>query len=313
MAYNFSVHSTASGLCQKYFSISPRYHVENILTPTPAALVDIINITPLLTFMRDYFLKCGMIKFPPRALETTLAVLVIACMATLASGPAHALELKTLIAPCSACHDTERICRNLDRGTAFWTDTVIRMKRNGAKLDDDRTEALVLLLSGRTNTNPATQLGCLQPSEKTRIPVAARLLHPIFMGLTLLLALWVAYQGVNRVRFSLFKQKVAFNWKAHTKYGLAVLSLWVIGMAAGSLMTSLAHGTPGVTGFHRATAIAMLPLIVFGAVSGLYMDKKKRPRRILPILHGAANMILLAMALSQSVTGLALVWAFFQP
>ena len=253
-----------------------------------------------------------MIKIPPRTLRTALAVLVITCMAALASGPAHALEPKTLIVPCSACHDTERICRNLDRGTAFWTDTVIRMKRNGAKLDDDRTEALVLLLSGRTNTNPAMQLGCLQPSDKTRIPVAARLLHPIFMGLTLLLALWVAYQGINRFRFSVLKQKADFNWKAHTRYGLAVLGLWVIGMAAGSLMTYLAHGTMGITGFHRATAIAMLPFIVFGAVSGLYMDKKKRPRRILPILHGAANMILLAMAVSQSMTGLVLVWALFK-
>ncbi len=47
----------------------------------------------------------------------------------------------------------------------------------------------------------------------------------------------------------------------------------------------------------------MLPLIVFGLVSGWYMDRNKRRRRALPLGHGLADTILLGLSLSQIYTG----------
>jgi hypothetical protein len=47
----------------------------------------------------------------------------------------------------------------------------------------------------------------------------------------------------------------------------------------------------------------MLPLIVFGMTSGVYMDKKKARRTLLPLLHGSCNLILLIMAFLQIRTG----------
>ena len=55
----------------------------------------------------------------------------------------------------------------------------------------------------------------------------------------------------------------------------------------------------------------MLTLILFGGVSGLYMDRRKAKRTFLPILHGAANLLLLLLAASQFVTGLVILARLF--
>lgn len=239
-------------------------------------------------------------------------------LTTLLLSPAQAVDWAETVAHCSACHDTKRICSKLDRNVAYWTDTVINMKRIGAKLSEAQEESIVMLLAGKADVDPAPLFGCMTPAtsdiptaQSATVPLLARLMHPALMVFTLLLALRVAYQGINRARFTLLKHKAAFNWKWHVKYGLVVITLWCLGMAAGSFMTNLVHGAMGITGLHRTIAFTMLPLIIFGAGSGLYMDKKKQPRKLLPILHGAANLILLALAASQLVTGFKLVRALF--
>ncbi|HKI82646.1 MAG TPA: DUF4079 domain-containing protein, partial [Pseudodesulfovibrio sp.] len=60
-------------------------------------------------------------------------------------------------------------------------------------------------------------------------------------------------------------------------------------------------------GLHGGTAPVMLALILFGSTTGLYMDRKKAKRTLLPILHGAANLLLLLLALSQFVTGVVIL------
>ena len=131
------------------------------------------------------------------------------------------------------------------------------------------------------------------------------------MVLTLLLALWVSWQGVNRARFSLLKHKVAFNWKGHTRYGLVVMGLWLAGAVGGSIVTDMLHGIPDAFELHEGTASVMLALILFGTATGLYMDRKKAKRTLLPILHGAANLLLLLLAVSQLITGIVILTRLF--
>ncbi|WP_207259783.1 DUF4079 family protein [Desulfovibrio sp. Huiquan2017] len=239
--------------------------------------------------------------------------MLLALYFLLPSAPAVAADPAQEITPCLSCHTVERICRNIDQGGEFWTSTVRRMIDKGAHVGPDQVPGLVRLLSG---PNRAAALGCPPDNPETEaaaISIAPRMAHPLLMGLTLLLALWVARQGVNRARFTLFRHKVAFNWKGHTRLGLTVMVLWLLGMTAGTVMTILVHGTPGVYGIHRSVALFMLPLILFGAASGLYMDRRKAPRTTLPLLHGAINMVLVLLALGQLITGTAIVARILAP
>ena len=58
-----------------------------------------------------------------------------------------------------------------------------------------------------------------------------------------------------------------------------------------------------ITGTHGKVALVMVPFILFGLFSGLYMNRKRRHRRLLPLVHGLNNLILLFFALTQLVSG----------
>jgi len=47
----------------------------------------------------------------------------------------------------------------------------------------------------------------------------------------------------------------------------------------------------------------MLPLILFGLFSGLYMDHKKQKRKLLVLIHGLTNIIVLVLAFYQISSG----------
>jgi hypothetical protein len=156
-------------------------------------------------------------------------------------------------------------------------------------------------------------LGAPAPNEQAApLPAVLILAHPVLMTLTLLLALWVGWQGMNRARATLFGQKTTFNWKIHTRWGLAVMGLWLAGAVGGSMVSGMLHGILDPNGLHGATAPFMLALILFGGLTGLYMDRKKAKRYFLPILHGAANLLLLLLGVSQLITGLIILSRLFQ-
>lgn len=51
----------------------------------------------------------------------------------------------------------------------------------------------------------------------------------------------------------------------------------------------------------------MLPLCVIGYMTGYRLDKEKRRRKWLPLVHGVNNLVLVALALWQLWTGVSLV------
>lgn len=224
-----------------------------------------------------------------------------------------------ILKPCSACHTTARICANLDRGRDYWAATVQHMMEKGARITPDEIPGFVntLTLAGATG-EARMLLGCTAEDATEPAPVVqpamgigVRLLHPALMALNFLLALWVGREGLKRTQFSHFKRKVTFDWKGHVRFGLLVMVLWLLGMAAGSAVTYMVHGSLGVTGTHRSAAMTMFPLILFGIGTGLYMDRIKKPRTLLPLLHGIGNLLLLALALGQLITGLGMVGRMF--
>lgn len=129
------------------------------------------------------------------------------------------------------------------------------------------------------------------------------IIHPILQFSAILPALYVFYLGFQRFRMLHLKQKAKFNWKRHVFLGKIVLITWLLGMLGGLSMAYYTWHGFLVTGTHGRVAFIMLPLILFGLFSGLYMNKKKKKRKILPFIHGTANLILLILALYQISTG----------
>lgn len=127
--------------------------------------------------------------------------------------------------------------------------------------------------------------------------------HPVLMTVANLIGFYAAYLGMERFLSQHLELRTQFLWRRHVRFGLAALALWLMGIAGGLIVARLTWQVNFVTGDHYKIAFYMVPLILFGAFSGLYMDRKKARRTILPLLHGIGNLVLLGLALYQFSTG----------
>ena len=128
-------------------------------------------------------------------------------------------------------------------------------------------------------------------------------LHPIVQCLAILLALYVFFLGLTRFRLLHLHHKTVFHWRQHVALGEIALCVLLAGMAGGIIMVYITWHGLFITGIHGKIALVMAPLIIFGFISGLYMNHAKKKRRILPFVHGLNNLVVLIMAISQIISG----------
>ena len=127
--------------------------------------------------------------------------------------------------------------------------------------------------------------------------------HPVIQGSATLLALYVFFLGVQRFRFIHLYHRVAFQRKRHVFLGEIALGLWLVGIVGGMVMVYFYWYGFLITGTHGEVALVMVPFIFFGLASGLYMNHDKKQRKVLPLIHGLSNLVLLILALTQVVSG----------
>jgi len=127
--------------------------------------------------------------------------------------------------------------------------------------------------------------------------------HPILQFLTTFLGVYVAYLGMERLMRQHMGMNTQFLWKRHVQLGQIVIALWFFGMLGGLTVARLKWQVNFVTGAHYQTAFSMIPLMIFGFASGMYMDKRKAKRRLLPLAHAICNLLLLSLAFYQIRTG----------
>jgi hypothetical protein len=133
-------------------------------------------------------------------------------------------------------------------------------------------------------------------------------LHPLMQGVAALLGVWAMWQGGVRIAFQLGR-KVIFPWRTHVKVGSIALVLWTMG-ALGFYVTHDIFGATHMTGLHAYAAWPVVACSVFALASGCWMDRRKRKRRWLPLLHGVVNVLLVLLVLIECWTGLVLMPAF---
>ncbi|QGY39140.1 DUF4079 family protein [Pseudodesulfovibrio cashew] len=128
-------------------------------------------------------------------------------------------------------------------------------------------------------------------------------IHPAMQVLATLIGIYAAYLGMKRFLSQHLSMRRQFLWNRHVALGAAAIVLWLAGLIGGFAVARIKWQVNFVTGDHYETALAMLPLLFFGGLSGLYMHRNKARRRVLPLLHGLCNVVLVGQALYQFKTG----------
>jgi uncharacterized membrane protein YozB (DUF420 family) len=127
--------------------------------------------------------------------------------------------------------------------------------------------------------------------------------HPVLQCFATLVGLYAAFLGMQRFASRHLGKKMAFAWKRHVAVGLTAVVLWLGGMAGGLTVARLKWKVNFVTGDHYHIALVMLPLLLFALWSGLLMDRRRKARTMLPLLHGLGNLLLVTLAVTQVCTG----------
>lgn len=128
--------------------------------------------------------------------------------------------------------------------------------------------------------------------------------HPINQSLAILLVVYVFYLGLQRFRFLHLHQRAVFRWKRHVVLGVIALAVLLAGMLVGMAVVYMYWRQFIIMGVHAKVALMMVPFIVFGLGSGLYMNHRKKNPRLFIFIHGLNNLVVLIFALSQVVSGL---------
>ena len=119
----------------------------------------------------------------------------------------------------------------------------------------------------------------------------------------ILLAFYAAYLGFQRTQNLHFGKATRFLRKRHAIAGSVGLISMLGGSAAGFFMVNRYLLDPDM-GLHEAVAMVLLPLLIFGIISGFFMYLKPKQRKTLPAIHGINNLVILVLALAQIVTGI---------
>lgn len=133
-------------------------------------------------------------------------------------------------------------------------------------------------------------------------------LHPVMQVLAALIGCYAMWQGWKRVQMQR-GVKIIFPWKQHVRWGAVALILWSLG-ALGFYVTHDLFGSTHITGLHAQLAWPIIALSIFGLATGYIMDKYKKKRKILPIVHGIVNVLLLILVGIECYTGYTLLETF---
>lgn len=129
-------------------------------------------------------------------------------------------------------------------------------------------------------------------------------IHPVFQLCMVLLSLYVLRLGWQRFQSLHLGRKRAFARPRHILLGKIALGGLLVGMAGGAYFAKEAWHANFVTGAHAWIAAALLPLLAWGLISGLYLEYAPGKRKVLPLLHGLGNALVAALGVAQVFTGL---------
>ena len=138
-------------------------------------------------------------------------------------------------------------------------------------------------------------------------------IHPVLQLAATVLAVYVFSLGWVRFRANHLGKPGKFMWAGHVKLGKITHILWMAGLVLGQYAVMQEWGNNGVTGNHFFIGQTMMPCIAGGYVTGWIMDRERKKRRYMPLVHGVFNTLALLLALAQVATGWGVIQEFLLP
>lgn len=135
-------------------------------------------------------------------------------------------------------------------------------------------------------------------------------IHPLMQLLATGLAVYALSLGWIRFQTNHLAKPGKFAWQEHVKYGKYAHILWMAGLVFGQYAVSKYWGDNGITGNHYWVGQLMMPCIAGGYISGVIMDRDKKHRQYMPLIHGVFNALALILALIQISTGITVLRNF---
>lgn len=135
--------------------------------------------------------------------------------------------------------------------------------------------------------------------------------HPLTQIFALLVGLVAFLYGFMDFLRRHCGKKILFPWKKHVRWGTLALILWMFGTISGFTLTWVGYDTIFITDEHAYVGVTIFFLAIASLFTGFIMDKYKKNRKKLPIIHGIINLILIILVLWQAVTGHVLMESFF--
>ncbi len=134
--------------------------------------------------------------------------------------------------------------------------------------------------------------------------------HPVIQLAATALALWALALGWQRVRSLHLGQKASFKRSLHVKVGAAALIIFPLGFLGGLYMAWSHWHRVFVTDDHAWIGLAVALLSLWGLASGWVLKSRPAPRKLLPALHGAGNLVLAVLAVVQIFEGFEVIEQF---
>lgn len=134
--------------------------------------------------------------------------------------------------------------------------------------------------------------------------------HPLLQLCVTVIGFIALYWGWKRFQMKHLKKRVMFPWKKHVFWGTVALAIWILGLGLGLAFAQLGWGSMLITEIHYIVAFAMAPLCIIGYVTGYILDKYKKKRTVLPIVHAVNNIVLCVLASVQVYTGVMVIRLF---
>ena len=135
-------------------------------------------------------------------------------------------------------------------------------------------------------------------------------IHPILQLTGIFFGYVALFWGVQRFLASHMEKKIRFPWKQHVQWGKIASVLWLIGVVVGLYSTHAAWNNIRITGEHYTVGILLVPLILATLGTGYWMEKFKKKRQYLCLVHGILGGGVCLLAFLQMITGVQ-VFAIF--
>ncbi|MFP4108006.1 MAG: DUF4079 domain-containing protein [Desulfonatronovibrio sp.] len=135
-------------------------------------------------------------------------------------------------------------------------------------------------------------------------------LHPVIQLSAIAMGFYVLFLAWPRFKALHLKKPGKFEWKKHAFWGRIIIIVLLGGFVLGRVAVQSQWEMSPVFLKHNQAAVIMILFLIIAYLTGSIMDRRKKKRFWLPVVHGINNLTLLGLGLYQTYTGYLIVKDF---